>query len=237
MVRVHYLVSPDSYYKSEQLLANPGGDRMNNKRLMAVLTSACLLFLVQPAMAAKGFSYTYVEGGYRNIDADSGEADGFEAGFSFGAMKYMHILGSYSRLWVDDIDGLSSVDIDIDEFKIGFGGHYPVLDWMDLSLDAVYVDEQITGKARPKGSTSKSKSRINDKAEGYEATFSARIQALKKLEMTPHVTYEDVGSDSDTGFGLGLVYNFYKKFSLRVKGTHFSDDSTTDLFIGMRVDL
>ena len=209
---------------------------MNSKRLLAVLASACLVLLAQSA-AAGGFSYSYVEGGYRNIDADSGEADGFEAGFSFGAMKYMHILGSYSRLWVDDIDGLSSVDIDIDEFKIGFGGHYPVLDWMDLSLDAVYVDDQITGKARPKGSTSKSKSRINDKAEGYEATFSARIQALKKLEMTPHVTYEDVGSDSDTGFGLGLVYNFYKKFSLRVKGTHFSDDSATDLMLGIRLNM
>jgi hypothetical protein len=208
---------------------------MNNKRLLAVLTSACLILLVQPTMAAKGFKYTYMEGGYRNIDADSGDADGFEAGFSFGAMKYMHILGSYSRLWVDDLDNASSVDIDVDEFKIGFGGHYPILDRMDLVLDAVYVDDQITGKARPDGATSKT--RINDKEEGYEATFSARIQALKKLEMTPHVTYEDVGSDSDTGFGLGLVYNFYKKFSLRVKGTHFSDDSTTDLFIGMRVDM
>jgi len=209
---------------------------MNSKRLLAVLASACLAMLAQSA-AAKGFSYTYVEGGYRNIDADSIEADGFEAGFSFGAMKYMHILGSYSRLWVDDVDGLSSVDIDIDEFKIGFGGHYPILDRVDLVLDAVYVDDQITGKARPEGASSKSKTRINDKEEGYEATFSARVQALKKLEMTPHVTYRDVGSDSDTGFGLGMVYNFHKKFSLRIKGTHFSDDSTTDLFIGMRVDL
>jgi len=207
---------------------------MNNKRFLVVLASACLALLAQSA-AAKGFSYTYMEGGYRNLDADSGEADGFEAGFSFGAMEYMHILGSYSRLWVDDIDGLSSVDIDVDEFKIGFGGHYPILDKVDLVLDAVYVDEQITGKARLDGTTNKR--RINFKEEGYEATFSARIQALKKLEMTPHVTYADVGSDSGTGFGLGLVYNFYKKFSLRVKGTHFSDDSTTDLFIGMRVDM
>jgi len=209
---------------------------MNSKRLLAVLASACLVLLAQSA-AARGFNYNYVEGGYRNIDADSGEADGVEMGFSFGALEYMNILGSYSRLWIDDLDNASSVDIDVDEFKIGFGGHYPVLDWMDLTLDAAYVDQQITGKARPKGAPSSSKTRINEKAEGYEATFAARIQALKKLEMTPHVTYMDVGSDSDTGFGLGMVYNFYKKFSLRIKGTHFSDDSTTDLFIGMRVDL
>jgi len=207
---------------------------MNHKRLLAVLASVCLALLAQ-SVAAKGFNYTYMEGGYRNLDADSIEADGFDAGFSFEAMKYMHILGSYSRLWVDDVDGLSSVDLDIDEFKIGFGGHYPILDRVDLVLDAVYVDEQITGKAKVKGTSFKT--RVNEKEEGYEATFSARVQALKKLEMTPHVTYRDVGSDSDTGFGLGFVYNFYKKFSLRVKGTHFSDDSATDLYLGMRIDM
>ena len=214
---------------------------MNNKRLLAVLVSACLALLTQSA-AAKGFNYTYMEGGYRNLDADSIEADGFDAGFSFGAMKYMHILGSYSRLFVDDISGASSTDdLDIDEFKIGFGGHYPILDKVDLVADVVYVDEQITGKAKVHNNDyvrgKEPKVRVNDKEEGYEATFSARIQALKKLEMTPHVTYRDVGSDSDTGFGLGLVYNFYKKFSLRVKGTHFSDDSATDLMLGIRLNM
>jgi len=225
----------------KQVLANPGGDRMNNKRFLAILASACLVMLAQSAMAAKGFNYTYMEGGYRNLNADTVEADGFDAGFSFGAMKYMHILGSYSRLWVDKIDGAYDDDLNLDEFKIGFGGHYPVLDKVDLVLDALYIDQQITGKARIYGDTladgASIRSRINDKEEGYEATFSARIKAMKKLEMTPHVTYRDVGSESDTGFGLGLVYNFYKKFSLRVKGTYFSDDSATDLMLGIRLNM
>jgi hypothetical protein len=216
---------------------------MNNKRLMAVLTSACLVLLVQPTMAAKGFNYTYMEGGYRNLDADSIEGDGFEAGFSFGATDYIHIIGQYSRLFVDDIDGASNADdLDLDEFKIGFGGNYPVMDKVDLVLDAVYVDEQTTGKARldddgQNVNGTGPKVNINDKDEGYEATFSARIQALKKLEVTPHVSYRDVGSESGTGFGLGLVYNFYKKFSLRVRGTHFSDDSATNLFLGVRLNM
>jgi len=227
--------------KLEQELANPGGDRMNNKRFSAVLASACLVLLSQSTLAAKGFNYTYMEGGYRNLDADSVDGDGFDVGFSFGAMKYMHILGYYSRLWVDNVAGASSVDLDVDEFKIGFGGHYPILDKVDLVLDAVYVDVQTTGKVRIEGGPfvagTAPKTNINDKDEGYEASFSARIQAMKKLEMTPHVTYRDVGSDSDTGFGLGLVYNFYKKFSLRIKGTHFSDDSATDLLLGVRLDM
>lgn len=224
------------------MLVNPGGNRMNNKRFMAVLISACLLLLVPPAMAAKGFNYTYMEGGYRNLDADSIEADGFEAGFSFGATDYIHIIGRYSRLFVDDVDGTSYNDLDIDEFKIGFGGNYPVMDKVDLVLDAVYVDEQTTGKARfdndgQNVNGTGPKVNVNDKDEGYEATFYARVQAMKKLEMTPHVIYRDVGSDSGTGFGLGLIYNFHKKFSVRVRGTRFSDDNATNLFLGMRVDM
>jgi hypothetical protein len=207
---------------------------MNNKRFLVVLASACLALLAQ-SVAAKGFSYNYVEGGYRNVDADSIEADGFEAGFSFGAMKYMHIVGRYSRLFVDDVDGASSSDLDIDEFKIGFGGHYPILDKVDLALDAMYVDEQITGDARIDGNSFKS--RINEKEEGYETVFYARVQALKKLEMTPHVIYRDVGSNSDTGFGLGLVYKLHKKLSLRFRGSRFSDDNATNLFVGMRVNM
>ena len=216
---------------------------MDNKRLLAVLTSACLVLLVPPTLAAKGFNYTYMEGGYRNLDADSIDADGFEAGISFAATDYIHIIGRYSRLFVDNIDGASDADdLDLDEFKIGFGGNYPLMDKVDLVLDPVYVDEQTTGKARldddgQNVNGTGPKVNINDKNEGYEATFSARVQVLKKLEMTPHMVYRDVGSESGTGFGLGLVYNFYKKFSLRVRGTHFSDDSATNLFLGVRLNM
>ena len=210
---------------------------MNNKRLLAVLVSTCLVLLSQSAMAAKGFNYNYVEGGYRNVDGDSFEADGLEVGFSFGATDYVHIIGRYSHLSVDKIKFARSpgLDLDLDEFKIGFGGNYPIMDKVDLVLDASYVDEELTGKAKKKDFANKT--RINDKSEGYEVTFFGRIQALKQLEMTPHVVYRDVGSNSDTGFGLGLIYKFYKKISVRVRGTYFSDDSTSNLFLGFRADL
>ena len=216
---------------------------MNNKRLLAVVASACLAMLAQPAMAAKGFNYSYAEAGYRTVDVDDeSEGDGVEVNILYGATDYFHVLFSYSRLWVDKIDGLSSVDVDLDEFKVGFGGHYPIMDKVDLVAQVAYVDEQYTGKAKldddgQNVNGTGPKVNINDKEEGYEATFYARVQAMKKLEMTPHVIYRDVGPDSDTGFGLGLVYNFYKKFSLRVRGTHFSDDSATSLFLGVRLNM
>ena len=207
---------------------------MNNKRLVVVLMSACLALLAQPA-AAKGFNYNYIEGGYRNIDGDSIEGDGGEVGFSFGATDYIHIIGRYSHLSIDELEDASKVDVDLDEFKIGFGGNYPVMDKVDLVLDAFFVDEELTGKLRKKDFVNKT--RINKSHTGYEATFYARVQALKKLEMTPHVVYRDVGDNSDTGFGLGLVYKVYKKIHLRVRATRFSDDNATNLFLGVRANM
>jgi hypothetical protein len=146
----------------------------------------------------------------------------------------MHVVGTYSRLWVDDIDGASSVDVDIDEFTIGFGGHYSITDKIDLAGTLVYVDDEYTGDARPYSLGYKTN--INESEDGYQATVYGRIQVLDKLEMTPHVVHRDVG-DSDTGFGLGLVYDLTRKFAIRVRGTHFSDDSTTNLFVGMRLNM
>jgi hypothetical protein len=204
---------------------------MNHKRMLA-LSLGVLLAVTSSFASAKGFKYSFAEFGYRNIDADSLEADGFRASFSFGATDYVQVIGDYSRLFVDDMDGASEVDVDVDEYKIGIGGHYSVSDKIDIVGQIAYVDDEITGKALIDGDDLKSN--INESEDGYEATFFGRVQATKKLELTPHVVHRDVG-DSDTGFGLGMVYKLKKKFAVRLRGTHFSDDSATNLFIGLRL--
>ena len=205
---------------------------MNNKRLQAIAASACLA-LCASSVSAGGFKYTYGELGYRNIDSDLMEGDGVRASFSFGATDYIHIVGDYSRIWIDDMDGASSVDIDLDEFKIGFGGHYPVTDKIDIVGQVAYVDQEFSGDAVPSGLDFKTN--INDSEEGYEVVMYGRVLASKKFELTPHVAHREVGSESDTGYGLGLVYQLNRKFALRVRGTHFSDESTTNLFAGVRL--
>jgi hypothetical protein len=208
---------------------------MNNKGLLAIAASACLAMLSQGAFAAKGFNYTYVDGGYRGIFADSLDANGFTANLSFGATDHIMVLAGYSHLWQDEAEGFSSVDVDIDEFKIGGGGHYSITDRIDLVGSLVYVNEQSSGKAKYPFETSKS--RVKGTKEGYEVGFSGRIQTTKKLELTPLVVYHDVGSDSDTGFGLNAIYKFHKKWSVRGNATYFSDDSATNLFLGFRFDM
>ena len=208
---------------------------MNNKGLLAILASACLAMLSQAAFAAKGFSYSYIDGGYQGVRADSADADGFAAKLSYGATDHFMVLAGYSHFWQDKADGFSSVDVQVDQFTIGGGGHYSITERIDLVGSVVYVNEQSTGKAKYSGESSKS--RISGTREGYRAEFSGRIRAMDKLELTPLVAYRDVGDESGTGFGVDAIYNFYKKFSLRGNATYFNDDSATNLFLGVRLDM
>ena len=204
------------------------------KTLILGIAAAATLATFSQMTAAAGFNYTFAEAGYRNIDSDNFSGDGFRVSFSYGATDYLHLVGDYSRLWVDDIDGASDADVDIDEFKIGFGSHYSITDKIDLAGTVTYVDDQYTGKARPDALGYKT--RINEKEEGYQVTIYGRIQAMKKLEMTPHVVHTEV-SGSDTGFGLGLVYDLTRQFAIRARATSFSDDDTTNLFLGIRLNM
>jgi len=208
---------------------------MNNKGLLAIAISACLAMLSQGAFAAKGFSYSYIEGGYQGVRADSIDADGLAANLSYGATDHIMVLAGYSHLWQDKAEGFSSVDVDIDRFTIGGGGHYSITERIDLVGSVVYVNEQSTGKAKYPGDDDKS--RVKGTREGYEAVFSGRIRAMDQLELTPLVVYRDVGDNSDTGFGLDAIYQYHKKWSVRGNATYFNDDSATNLFLGVRFDM
>ena len=206
---------------------------MNNKGLLAI--AACLAMLSQAAIAAKGFSYSYIDGGYQGVRADSVDADGVAFDLSFGATDHFMVLAGYSHLWQDKAEGFSSVDVQIDQFTIGGGGHYSITDRIDLVGSIVYVNEQSTGKAKYPGETSKS--RINGTREGYRAEFSGRIRAMDKLELTPLVAYRDVGDESGTGFGLDAIYKLDRDWSVLGNATYFNDDSATNLFLGVRFDM
>ena len=215
---------------------------MNNKRFSAVAILACLVMLSQSANA-KGFKYSYGDFGYQNVSAVSGDGDGFKVGFSFGATDHVNVLGEYNRLFgIDDIEELGGIknstgtDVDRDEFKFGLGFHYPLSDSIDLTLTAQYVDQEFTGKWVTPVSTPL-KINLSNSEEGYEAELGARIQLFKKFELAPFAIHRDVGADSNTGGGVGVLYKFYKKFSVNVKGSFFGDDSENNVFAGIRLNL
>lgn len=208
---------------------------MNIKGLLAIAASACMVVLPQAAVAGKGFDYTYVDAGYRGIRADSIDADGVAFNLSFSATDHIIVLASYSHLWQDKAEGFSDVDVDIDEFKIGGGGHYSLTDSFDLVGSIVYVVDKSTGDAVPPGESDST--RIKGSSEGFEAAVYGRWQAMDKLELDPVLIYRDVGSDADTGIGANVIYNFHKKWSFLGNATYFSDDSATNLFLGVRLEM
>ena len=208
---------------------------MNNKGLLAIAASACVAMLSQGAIAAKGFSYTYVEGGYQGLRADSIDTDGFTADLSYGVMDHFMVLAGYSHQWQDKAEGFSSVDVQIDRFTVGGGGHYSITERIDLVGSVVYVVENSSGKAKYPDESRKS--RVKGKREGYEAAFSGRIQAMEKLELAPMVVYRNVRDFSDTGFGLDAIYQYDRKWSVRGNATYFNDDSATSFFLGVRFDM
>ena len=208
---------------------------MINKGLLAIAASACLAMLSQGAFAAKGFNYTFVDGGYEGVRADSIDADGFGTKLSYGATDHIMVIAGYSHLWQDSAVGWKDVDVQIDSFTIGGGGHFSFGDRFDLVGSAVYVVDNFSGDARlPEDDTD---SRVKGKKEGYEITVAGRIQAMDKLEVTPLIVYRDVRDFSDTGFGADVIYNFHKKWSVRGNATYFSDDSATRFFLGARFDM
>lgn len=184
----------------------------------------CAGLVMAPLSAgAKGLSYSYAEFGYSNLDADSAEADGVTAKVSFAALDFLHVKAEYSRLFVDDIEGVSNDDVDIDRFVIGLGGNYSVTDNIDVLATASYVDAQYTGD-------------IKEKDEGYQVEAGVRAMVGKKLELNASAIHLDVADFSDTGFGAGAVIKLKKKFALSANARHFDEDDQTEFFVGLRVN-
>jgi Outer membrane protein beta-barrel domain len=191
-------------------------------RFIAAL-GCVLLAAVSQGAGARGFNYSYAELGYTKINSDPVDASGATAELSIAAGDYVHLKGGYSRLWVDNVKGSNKDNIDIDSFRIGMGGNFSVHEKVDLTGTASFIDNEYSGDS-------------NNSDRGYELEFGARVQALKKLEMTPSVIRVHTDNYEATGYSLGLVYALNKQYSIRTRVRRFSDDDVTDFFAGVRLD-
>ncbi len=193
-------------------------------RTKLIPSLVCAGLAVAPLFAdAKGLEYSYAEIGYSNLDADSADADGVTARISFAALDYVHVKAEYSRLFVDDIEGTTSDDVDFDRFVIGVGGNYSVTDTIDVLGTVSYVDAEFTGD-------------VKESEEGVQVEAGARAMVGKKAELNASVIYLDVGDFDDTGFGVGGVVKLKKKFSLSANARAFDEDDQIEFFVGLRVN-
>ena len=212
---------------------------MTKNQLLAGLAGVVLGLCSIGANAAKGLTYTYGEVGYSNLDSDDIDANGATALISYGATDYVHVKLEYTRFNADREQKTfftkKTDSFDIDRFIFGIGGNYRVFDkgsfvnMIDVLGTVSYYDAENSGN--------KNSGSINDSDRGVQYEAGVRALIKKKLELNATVTYLDIDSfDGETGFGGGAVYKFYKKYSASGTIRHFSQDDTTEFFVGLRLD-
>jgi hypothetical protein len=203
-------------------------------RLLAGLAGLMLGMCSLNAGAAKGLTYSYGEIGWTNIDADDVEGDGATGRISFGATDYIHLKAEWTHVESLDVTrrnffGKKTLDFRTDRFLVGAGGNFTVLEKVSL-FDAI----DVFGTASFYNAAHSHDGNNTDR--GYQVDGGVRSLIKKKFELNATVTYLDIDNFDDTGYGAGAVYRFYKKFSAVGNIRHFSENDTTEFFLGLRAN-
>lgn len=179
------------------------------KRSLIALALAALLPL--SAQADDKLSYTYVEGGYVNLDSD---ADGFgvRGSFEFGQSNF-YGFGSYAQVEVD------GTNIDIDNTEIGVGYAHGLSDNLDLISELAWVNADADGFSDVDGYRT---------SVGIRGSFSDNFEGLLKANYTD-------GSDFDGEFSgtIGAQYKFTQTWGVTGEVT-FGDNNTETYLLGLR---
>lgn len=178
------------------------------KRSLIALALAALLPL--SAQADDKLSYTYVEGGYINLD---GDADGFgvRGSFEFGESNF-YGFGSYAMLEADDFN------IDVDTSEIGLGYAYGISDNADLISEIAYQNVDVDGFGS---------------ADGYRASVGLRGSFSDNFEGLVKANYLDGDNvDGDFTGTIGAQYKFTQTWGMTGE-IEFADGGETYL-VGVR---
>ena len=182
------------------------------KRSLIALSLAALLPL--SAQADDKLSYTYVEGGYINIDADGGVgADGFgvRGSFEFGDSGF-YGFGHYNQVEIDDIN------VDLDNTEIGLGYAHGISNNADLISELAWNNVDVDGAGS---------------IDGYRASVGVRGSFSENFEGLIKANYLD-GDNADGDFTatLGAQYKFTQTWGITGE-VEFGDGGETYM-IGLR---
>jgi len=199
---------------------------MISRKAFAVVLVISIASIASPVMAAKGFSYSFVDAGYQYT---SGDPENFKLGLlnaSFGVFDYVALRGGFQRGKVEDYrPARGSSDPDFTEFQAGLRGHYPL---MKKKLDVFGTGTWFYNSIN---SNSSGVSSISEAGGIVDA--GVRFQAAKKWELDAAVEYRS-GDFSGTFGVLESVYKITKKLSISLN-TRLGTD-IQKYFGGLRVD-
>ena len=199
---------------------------MISRKALAVVLMGAMAPMASPVMAAKGFSYSFVDVGYQYT---SGDPEDFKVGLlnaSFGVFDYVALRAGFQRGTIEDYPpAQGSSDPDFTEFQAGLRGHYPL---MKKKLDVFGTGTWFYNSIN---SSSSGVSSISDAGGLFDA--GVRFQATKKWELDAAVEYRT--GDYDGTFGVvESVYKITKKLSISLNTRQNSD--IQKYFGGIRLD-
>lgn len=166
--------------------------------LAAVSTVAALL----AAPAASAFNYTYVEGGYGDIDIDYYDDSGFRLAGSFDVAPQVALIGEYAD-WGD-----------LSQLSLGAIFHAPIQKDLDFFAGGTFERVDLDGYD-------------DDTGFGLRAGLRWQIPNLP-VQLIPEVRYLDVADDTLTSFRVTGLFTIAPRLDL-VAGLQSGDDDRLEL--------
>ena len=180
----------------------------------SALALAMALGLSSVAEAAEDLGYTYVEGGYQNIDIDDldEDGDGYTIGGSVALTDMFHVFGGYGHAEID-VDGFG--DVDYDTWEIGGGLNYRVGGKTDFVGRVSYVSAELDAGFDD----------VDD--DGYRLYAGLRGGFDAPVELEGGVSYTDLNDYGDeTAFVGAIRYYFTKQWAVG-GSVNLGEDQTT----------
>lgn len=180
-------------------------------KIASAVVGSLLLAAVPLAAQAEDMSYRYIQLGYleTEIDGLGPDADGFGSRGSFAFANNFFVFTEISKQEV--------LDIDIDQYAVGLGGHYPLAANLDLvgRIGWARIEADAGGG-------------FDAADDGYLAGLGVRARAGDHLQFEAGVVHVDFGSDAnDTGVELAARYHFNKNWAAALEYQSIGDLATT----------
>jgi hypothetical protein len=190
---------------------------MKNTGLPATsaIAVAAMLGLGAASNAVADLSYTYIEGGYVNVDFDDADADGdgFDIAGSVELTDWFHLFGDYTNA---DLDRPGPAgDVDFETWEAGAGVNWPLADTVDLVGRLSYLNAEVDVPGFGGGDD-----------DGYGLYGGVRGRITPEVELEGGIAYADFDdAGDDTSLAVAGRYYFTDQWALGLTGD-FGDDVT-----------
>lgn len=176
-------------------------------KIVSALTTAAVLAVAPLATQASDLSYSYAEAGWASIDID-GVSDNFD-GFT---LRGSVAVGESFFLSADFFDA-SSGGVDFQQYSLGFGGHYPLSEVLDLTGRVAWVKAEVGGFG------------FSADDDGYSVGAGLRGRLAERFELEGGLAYVDFGGSSgdDVIASVGVRYFFTDMFAVGAELQNYED--------------